>query len=44
VGLLIVVCVATGNRAGVFPRLRRVKRDEYPLIRFDPELVPEQAG
>jgi hypothetical protein len=44
VGLFIVACVAAGNRAGVFPRLRRVARDEYPLIRFEPELVPEQAG
>ena len=44
VGLLIVVCVSSGNRAGVFPRLRRVSSEEYPLIRFEPELVPEQAG
>lgn len=44
VGLFIVVCVAVGNRAGVFPRLRRVPREEYPLIRFEPDLVPEQAG
>jgi hypothetical protein len=44
IGLFIVVCVAGGNRAGVFPRLRRGKRDEYPMIRFDPELVPERTG
>lgn len=44
VGLFIVACVAAGNRAGVFPRLRRGARDENPLIRFEPELVPEQAG
>ena len=44
IGLFIVVCVAGGNRAGVFPRLRRVPPEEYPLIRFEPELVPEQAG
>ena len=43
-GLLIAACVAGGNRAGVFPRLRRSARDESPLIRFEPELVPEQAG
>ncbi len=44
VGLFIAACVAGGNRAGVFPRLRRPSREEYPLIRFEPELVPEQAG
>ena len=44
VGLFIVACVAAGNRAGVFPRLRSTAREEYPLIRFEPELVAEQAG
>jgi len=45
VGLFIVLCVAGANRAGVFPGMRRrVAREEYPLIRFEPELVPEQAG
>jgi hypothetical protein len=44
VGLFIVACVAAGNRAGVFPRLRRAPLEEYPLIRFEPELVVEQAG
>jgi len=45
VGLVIVLCVAFANRAGVFPGMRRrVAREEYPLIRFEPELVPEQAG
>jgi hypothetical protein len=44
IGLFITVCVAVGNRAGVFPRLRRVPLEEYPLIRFEPELVAEQAG
>ncbi len=44
VGLFIVACLAGGNRAGVFPRLRQTAREEFPLIRFEPELVPEQAG
>ena len=44
VGVFIVACLAAGNRAGVFPRLRQTPREEFPLIRFEPELVPEQAG
>jgi len=45
VGLFIVLCVAIANRAGVFPGMRRrVTREEFPLIRFEPELIPEQAG
>ncbi len=44
VGLFIVACVAGANLAGVFPGMRRAVREEYPLIRFEPELVAEQAG
>lgn len=44
VGLLIVACVASANRAGAFPGMRRETREEFPLIRFEPELVAEQAG
>ncbi len=45
-GLLIVGCVAGANRFGVFPALRRrpVKPvEEFPLLRFEPELVAEQV-
>jgi hypothetical protein len=42
--LVIVCCVASANRARVFPSLRRPGRDESPLLRFEPELAPEQAG
>jgi hypothetical protein len=45
VGLLIAACVAGANRAGAFPGMRRAEPEEqYPLISFEPELVPEQAG
>ena len=44
VGLFIVACVAGANRAGAFPGMRRATAEEYPLIRFEPELVPEQVG
>jgi len=36
--------VASANRARVFPTLRRAPATESPLIRFDPDLVPELAG
>ncbi len=43
--LVIVVGLVGGNRAGVFPSLRRRPRDEEsPLLRFEPELVPERVG
>jgi hypothetical protein len=45
-GLVIVGCIAGANRARVFP-LRRgqaVGEEEWPLLRFEPELAPEQAG
>ena len=44
VGLFIAACVALANRAGAFPGIRREVREEYPLISFEPELVPERAG
>ncbi len=49
-GLVIVGLVAGANRAHVFPRLRRYSaaaepvEEEWPLLRFEPELLPEQAG
>ena len=46
-GLVIVGCVAGANRARVFPQLRRrpaAPEEEWPLLRFEPELAPEQAG
>ena len=44
-GLVIVACVASANFARVFPSLRRRgAEEESPLLRFEPELVPEQAG
>jgi hypothetical protein len=45
-GLLIVGCVAGANRYGVFPSLRRrpaAPVEEFPLLRFEPELAAEQA-
>lgn len=42
-GLVIVVCAASANRARVFPSLRRRAAGEEPLLRFEPEFVPEQA-
>ncbi len=44
VGLFIAACVAGANRTGVFPGMRRESREEYPLISFEPELMPEQVG
>jgi chromate transport protein ChrA len=47
VGLAIAGCVASGNRAGIFPSLRRSIPEAGPLLRFEPEfefgpdLVPE---
>jgi len=46
-GLVIVGCLAGASRARVFPRLRRrpaASEEEWPLLRFEPELAPEQAG
>lgn len=46
-GLLVVVGLAAANRAGVFPSLRRRPAkagEEFPLLRFEPELVPEQVS
>lgn len=46
-GLLIVGCVAGAARAGAFPGLRRrpvAPEEESPLLRFEPDFVPEQAG
>jgi hypothetical protein len=43
VGLLIMGCLASANRARVFPSLRRPAPGESPLLHFDPELVVEQA-
>lgn len=43
-GLVIVACVASANRARVFPALRRRRaEDESPLLRFEPELAAERA-
>jgi hypothetical protein len=42
-GLVIVICTASANLARVFPSLRRRAADESPLLRFEPELVPERA-
>jgi hypothetical protein len=43
-GLVIVACVASANRAGVFPSLRRRGAgDESPLLTFEPELAAERA-
>ena len=41
-GLVIVACLVNANRAGIFPSLRRAVPEE-PLLRFEPELVAEQA-
>ncbi len=49
-GLVIVGLVAGANRARLFPQLRRhpaaaeAVEEEWPLLRFEPELFPEQAG
>jgi hypothetical protein len=43
IGLFVIATVAYANRAGVFPKLRRPAPDESPLLRFEPELVPERA-
>lgn len=46
-GLVIVGCVAGASRARVFPQMRRrpaASKEEWPLLRFEPELAPEQAG
>jgi hypothetical protein len=44
-GLIIVGCVASANRARVFPSLRRRSGEEdSPLLRFEPEFLPERAG
>lgn len=43
-GLVIVACVASANRARVFPSLRRrAAGDESPLLTFEPELAAERA-
>lgn len=45
-GLVIVGCVAGAARSGAFPALRRrpaASEDESPLLRFEPDLAPEQA-
>jgi hypothetical protein len=46
---VIVGLVAGANRARVFPQLRRggaaaPAEEEWPLLRFEPDLFPEQAG
>jgi hypothetical protein len=41
VGLAIAGCVASGNRAGLFPSLRRASPEAGPLLRFEPEFAPE---
>ena len=46
-GLLIIGLVAGANRARIFPEpLPRpaAPEQEWPLLRFEPELVSEQAG
>lgn len=49
-GLVIAGLIAGANRARVFPQLRRgpaaalETEEEWPLLRFEPELVAEQAG
>ena len=46
-GLVIVGLIAGASRARVFPQLRRrpaVAEEEWPLLRFEPEFVPESAG
>ena len=43
IGLFVLASVAFANRVGVFPKLRRPAPDESPLLRFEPELVPERA-
>jgi len=43
-GLIIVGCVASANRARVFPSLRRPRPGESPLLRFEPELAAERVG
>ena len=39
----MVAAVAYASRAGIFPKLRRADPEESPLLRFEPELVAEQA-
>jgi hypothetical protein len=48
-GLVIIGLVAGANRARVFPQLRRGPaptpvEEQWPLLRFEPDLVAEQAG
>jgi hypothetical protein len=44
-GLVIVACVAGASVARIFPSMRRRRpEDESPLLRFEPELVPERAS
>ena len=43
IGLFVIASLAFATRAGVFPKLRRSVPEESPLLRFEPELVPERA-
>ena len=46
-GLVIIGLVAAGSRARVFPQLLpgpAAAEEEWPLLRFEPEFVSEQAG
>ncbi len=44
-GFVIVGCVASANRARIFPALRRRSGEEdWPLLRLEPEFLPERAG
>jgi len=42
-GLVIVGCLVNASRAGVFPSMRQEMAEEEPLLRLEPELVPERA-
>ena len=44
---MIIGLVAAASRARVFPQLLprpAAAEEEWPLLRFEPELVSEQAG
>ena len=43
IGLFVMAAVAFASRAGIFPRMRRAEPEESPVLRFEPELVPERA-
>jgi hypothetical protein len=43
IGLFMMAAVAYASRAGIFPTMRRAAPEESPVLRFEPELVPERA-